>query len=385
MRNLPCLGLFVLLQLLGPAAARAADLQPLLASLRAVGPQGAGQREAARAWEEVIRADAAELPEILAAMDGTGPLGANWIATAAQAVADRQLAGAGRLPGAELEKFVLDRRHSPQARRLAFEYLVRADAEAKRRLLAGMLDDPSLELRRDAVAQLTDEATRAAAGEPAKAVPLWERALAAARDPDQVRLLAERLRKAGRPVDLPRHFGFLVRWRLIGPFDNTEGRGFDAAYPPEKEIQPDGSYQGKHGQVKWVDYTATDDWGVIDLNKALGEEKDVAGYAATEFVAAEQRPVELRLTSFDAVKLWLNGRLVDRRKVYHSGSQLDQYVVPVVLQPGRNAILVKVCQNNIAQDWARYWQFQLRACDAQGTAILSADRGQPAKAGEQQR
>jgi hypothetical protein len=53
---------------------------------------------------------------------------------------------------------------------------------------------------------------------------------------------------------------------------------------------------------------------------------------------------------------------------------LDQYVTPVVLQSGRNVILVKVCQNAQTQDWARSWGFQLRVCDRLGTAVLSDDR-----------
>jgi len=57
--------------------------------------------------------------------------------------------------------------------------------------------------------------------------------------------------------------------------------------------------------------------------------------------------------------------------VYHSGSQPDQFVNRVVLQPGRNVILVKVCQNEQTQDWAQRWDFQLRVCDETGGAVLS--------------
>jgi hypothetical protein len=44
------------------------------------------------------------------------------------------------------------------------------------------------------------------------------------------------------------------------------------------------------------------------------------------------------------------------------------------LRRGKNAILIKVCQNEQTEDWAQRWQFQFRVCDASGTAILSADR-----------
>jgi len=355
-----------------PAAA--GELEPLLKTLQAVGPKGAGNRRATRAWEQLARADADQLPLILAGLDGAGPLAANWIRTAVDAIAQRQLQQGGRLPAAELERFVLDRRHAPRARRLAYELLVRVDPSAPRRLLAGMLDDPSLELRRDAVARRIEEAAALETRQRAQAVAAYQEALSAARDLDQIRLLAGRLRKLGLAVDLPRHFGFLVRWKVIGPLDNADEKGFDAVYPPEREIDLRAPCEGKHGEVQWIDHLTRDNYGQVDLNKALGEEKSVVGYATAQFVSQDRQEVELRAGSPNALKLWLNGRLVYQRNVYHMGSQMDQYVIPVVLEPGSNVILVKVCQNAIMEEWARWWGFQLRVCDAKGTAILSADR-----------
>ena len=61
------------------------DVEPLLKTLQRVGPKGAGNREAARAWQQLARADAAQLPVILAGLDRAGPLAANWIRTAVDA------------------------------------------------------------------------------------------------------------------------------------------------------------------------------------------------------------------------------------------------------------------------------------------------------------
>jgi len=71
------------------------------------------------------------------------------------------------------------------------------------------------------------------------------------------------------------------------------------------------------------------------------------------------------------VKLWVNGELVDRRDVYHSGAEWDQYISTATLRQGRNQILVKVCQNEQTQSWARHWWFQLRVCDATGAGLTS--------------
>lgn len=357
------------------APAHAAEVGALLETLRAVGPDGSGHREAAKAWSELARADAAQLPQMLAGLDGAGPLGANWIRTAIDAVAERQLERGGRLPAAELEKLILDRSHSSRARRLAYEWLLRVDPTANQRLIPGMIDDPCLELRRDAVARLVDQAAQVAKREQkAGALKLYQQALAAARDHDQIDLAAKRLREMGQKVDLARQLGYVVRWKLIGPFDNTGGKGLDAAYAPEQEVRFDATYAGSGGTVRWVDFVCRDDHATVDLNKGLVEKKEVVGYAAAEFIADRARDVELRTTSDNALKIWLNGAPVAVYPMYHAGAQTDQYVNRVAFRPGRNVILVKVGQNELTDSWARRWDFQLRVVDLGGAAVLSADQ-----------
>jgi hypothetical protein len=174
------------------------------------------------------------------------------------------------------------------------------------------------------------------------------------------------------PVDLPRHFGFLMQWNVIGPFDNTERKGFDTVYPPEKEIKLDASYDGKGKPAKWQPFESKDEYGKVDFNKPLGMLKEVTGYAVTTFDAAEERDAELRLGCKDAWKIWLNGELVFGRDEYHRGQQLDQYKLRCHLKKGANTILVKCCQNEQKEDWTVEWEFQLRICDSTGTAILAA-------------
>ena len=126
--------------------------------------------------------------------------------------------------------------------------------------------------------------------------------------------------------------------------------------------------------MKWIDHTTEHDYGVVDLYEVLGKTNGVVGYALADFVANKRQQVEIRLTSANANKLWLNGRLLGQHHIYHSGTQFDQYVVRGTLQPGPNRILVKVLQNEQTESWAQVWRFQLRVCDAAGTAILSQDR-----------
>jgi hypothetical protein len=363
------------------AAARAetGNLAPLLEKLRSVGPEGKGHRAASEAWAEVARAEARQLPAILAGMDGAGPLAANWIRAAVDAICERELQQGGKLPAAELEQFVNDRRHNPRARRLAYEWIARVDPSAPDRLIPRMLDDPSVELRRDAVARVLEEAARLKAQEKGdaaggKAADVFLRALVAARDADQIKLASDELKKAGRSFDLPRHFGFLMQWKLIGPFDNVGKKGFAVVYPPEEKLDLAATYQGSQGTVQWTDYATSDEYGTVNLNQGLAKLKGAVVYAATQFQSGSGMPVEIRIGTPNAYKLWLNGKLVSRSEVYHSNTAMDQYVTRVEMREGPNVILVKVCQNEQTEDWAADWKFQLRVCDATGTAILSLDR-----------
>ena len=48
--------------------------------------------------------------------------------------------------------------------------------------------------------------------------------------------------------------------------------------------------------------------------------------------------------------------------------------MPAQLEKGTNSILIKLCQNEQKEDWTVQWEFQLRICDATGTAIPAANR-----------
>src|SRR5436190_21749352 len=87
-------------------------------------------------------------------MTETDVIANNWLRPATDAIAEQMVQNKQPLPVKELEAFVTDRKHSTVGRRLAYEWLCRGDATAHARLWTGMLDDPSGELRRDAVAAL---------------------------------------------------------------------------------------------------------------------------------------------------------------------------------------------------------------------------------------
>jgi hypothetical protein len=362
--------------------ADAAEIEQQIQTIRAVAAEGRGNQEAALSWRELVRQKAASLPEILAAFDDANPIAVNYLRSAVETIAQRELESGGSLPAIQLEEFVHDTKHDPRSRRLAYELLVGVDSAAPDRIIPGMLNDPSVEFRRDAVARLIEQAPRRLnADEKDEARKLLVDALDAARDDDQVQAIKKQLEGLGEKVDLPRHFGFLVSWRLIAPFDNTDKKGLAAVYPPEKDLDYSATYEGKESKkIGWVEHTTENEYGIVDLAKALGPFKGAVAYAATEFQSDARRPVEFRLGTPNSWKVWLNGELLFAREEYHRGMSLDQYRIRGTLKAGKNVILVKVCQNEQTEDWAQRWQLQFRVCDATGTAILSADRTtKPAK------
>ncbi len=335
---------------------------------------GQGNEEAQKAWPSVAAAEAQVLTGILGAMDGANDYALNWLRAAVETIAQRETAAGRKLPLADLEAFLSDTRHHPRARRLAYELILQADPDRAQKLVPGFVNDPANELRRDAVQLLMESATNQVALDPPAAVVGYRQALAAAREADQIDSIARILGELGEKVDLQQTFGWVTKWKLVGPFDNTGNAGFAKEYPPEQQAQFDwaAEYDGKAGRVKWVDYETKSDYGLVDFNQPFDSLKEVAGYAVAEFGSDTARPVEIRLGSKNGWKVWVNGTFLFGRDEYHTGAEIDQFRLPVSLQAGRNTILVKCTQNAQTEDWTKEWEFQLRVTDAQGTPLRSS-------------
>lgn len=352
------------------AAAQAEEVGSLLARIKAVGKEGAGNVEAARAWKELVAQGPAVLPDVLAGLDDAGPVAGNWLRAAVETIRDDAARAGKQLPADKLEAFVRDTRHAGHARRLAYDLLVKLDPKTPDRLLPGMLDDPGQELRRDAVAVLLNEAEARFAKNDPKAKDAYQKILDAARDRDQVEKAAQRLKKLGVDVDLTAHYGFVTHWLVVGPFENRKGVGFHNVYPPDRGVDPRATYVGRDGkEVRWQEHTTKEKLGLVDFNKILGNLKGACGYGYAVVTSPTERPVELRAASNNAVRIYLNGQEVYFREEYHHGMEMDQHVGRGVLKAGRNEILVKVCQNEQTDSWAQQWSFQLRVTDALGGAV----------------
>jgi hypothetical protein len=344
------------------------DLNTALETLRTAGPGGSGQAQFQTAWQKVASSDSSAIVTILQAMPDSNPLAQNWLRSTVDTIAERTLQSGGLLPTAELELFLLDNSHAPRARRIAYEWLVEVTPGPTSELLSQLLNDPSLEIRFEAVAQLMGKAETTE--DTAVKIETYRKAVAAARDKQQIDQCIDAIQKLGETVDTNSLMGFIPTWQLIGPFDNVGKKGFAISYPPEQVVDLTATHAGKEGDVTWRPLTTTTDSAKVDFNKVIDKHMGVVAYAWISILSPTQQAVECRWMTPNASKLWVNGKLLAEHEIYHAASNpFDQYKAPAELRKGPNTILLKVCQNEQTDSWAQEWEFQLRLTDQLGGPV----------------
>lgn len=351
------------------SAAEAVAIATQLATAAAPRGQvaGAGQVALAAQADRIAGISADWIVPCLAAFADATPAGANWLRSGLERAVDR--AGAGLSTDA-LAAVVADVKQPPRARTLAFPWLEERDRKRADALLDSMLDDPALDLRREAVERQLAEAS---GGSEADSKAAYRRCLAAARDVDQIERIAGWLAEHGEPVNVTEVLGFVRRWRVSEAFDNAKGTGFGKAYPPEA-AQP-----GPPDTSDWKPVESTDKHGIVDLNAAIATKKGVLSYAIAEVVMPRGGAAEVRIGSPCAVAVWVNGQPVMAHEIYHASEAIDQYVATAEFREGLNTVLVKCCQNEQTEPWAVDWKFQLRICDRLGTPMATQPDRKDAK------
>ncbi len=163
------------------------------------------------------------------------------------------------------------------------------------------------------------------------------------------------------------------QWLVLGPFDNTEGIGYDTAYIPEDATEIDltaeydGVADGEERKVKWQKSTDETFNGFIDF----GRNKDwLVSYAWVTVNSPDEREVQFRFGSDDQSKIWLNGKEVYAFPEYR-WAKVDNETIPVTLKAGKNTILVKICNEELS------WGFYFRITDADGKPIPDLKINEP--------
>ena len=149
---------------------------------------------------------------------------------------------------------------------------------------------------------------------------------------------------AGKAAAGPPEVPQATPWQYIGPFDNTGQKGFDTVYPPEKEINLKAEYDGKGGKVGWKPGNFPDGQPV-DLAPAFKPEQGVwcVVYLYREITVKAATELPIGLGSDDTLTVWLNGKKIVSENIYR-GITPDGTLATLSLQPGKNALLMKICQ-----------------------------------------
>lgn len=132
----------------------------------------------------------------------------------------------------------------------------------------------------------------------------------------------------------------LSTWQMAGPFPAESGKvAFDTEFGPEKSIDLTQSFAD--GKVHWTPRPEFVDGKVNDFT---GENSAIYLYRTVRVPSAQK--ATLSLGSDDAIKAWVNGKLVLNKDVQR-GAAADQDKVAVELNEGANQVLLKIVNYSV--------------------------------------
>ena len=168
--------------------------------------------------------------------------------------------------------------------------------------------------------------------------------------------------------------GFIAEsaWLTLGPFDNTEGVGYNTVYIPEDatQVDPTATYDGADGQISWkkLDDETLD--GFVDFGKDVNWR---VAYAWVTIISPNERKAQLHFDSDDQGKVWINEKKMYAHRRRNRGAVVDRRTIPITFRSGENSILVKVCNET------SNWGFYLRITDMDGKPFGDLKIIDPAK------
>jgi hypothetical protein len=149
---------------------------------------------------------------------------------------------------------------------------------------------------------------------------------------------------------------FMTRWLVLGPVPVSAEESAAKEEQEQKEAFDTDPFSVKRFRAKlkigekeynWAPLSSEDE--VVNLVQALGQKEYVTAYAWARIRVAEQQRVLLGIGSDDAVKVWLNGKLIHENWVQRPCTK-DSDLVPATFRKGRNHLVLKI--QNGAADWA---------------------------------
>jgi hypothetical protein len=128
----------------------------------------------------------------------------------------------------------------------------------------------------------------------------------------------------------------LDQWYVAGPYTAPDGKAaFETAYEPETGIDLDATYPD--GRQKWqLVVPGYEDGKIHSLSGRV-----CATYLHRKILSPTARKTTLSVGSNDAIKIWLNGRVVHDNNIQR-GVDKNQDQIRVDLNAGENELLMKV-------------------------------------------
>lgn len=143
------------------------------------------------------------------------------------------------------------------------------------------------------------------------------------------------------PKVAPPKFG---DWYAIGMFRAANpADNFQTAFPVETEkFDPNKEYKGKRDiPVKW----AKKDYRDGEVNSLNEFGMNCANYLYREIEVSAAMDLPVSLGSDDTLTVFLNGKSIHAENV-HRAAAADQALLTLKLQPGKNTLLLKVCNGD---------------------------------------
>ncbi|MFA6244157.1 MAG: DUF1549 domain-containing protein, partial [Candidatus Hydrogenedentales bacterium] len=186
--------------------------------------------------------------------------------------------------------------------------------------------------------------------------------------PEKQRTLGHfKLTATSDPAMAPSELG---PWYVNGPFVAPDGKtAYETAYDPEKGVDLGATYEDQ--RMKWV----------VRPDLVDGVQQNLSGDVAATYLyrvvkSPSARQLRLALGSNDAVKVWVNDKVVLDKNVQRP-IEPDQDVFAVNLEAGENRILMKVV--NYGNAYAFYFrkaEEQVGTIDLEIQTILAVAAGQ---------
>jgi len=157
-------------------------------------------------------------------------------------------------------------------------------------------------------------------------------------------------------------FNFVEKFMVAGPFGCQNCDNFLNEFPPEQKLDLQEIYKTEKKVISWRQYNVDPQTGYLDYIKHFEQTDWVCAYAYCEIYSPVTVAAQLRVGTNDMGALWFNDENILSQNTERSAT-LDDDILPVQLQKGKNSILIKVC--NTGGNWGLY----LRITDKNGKGL----------------